>query len=88
MQTKDLAYNEFQLPGASTSQKVTGYVKTQDMGAGQVTVHAGVSGIQQAFLSGKSSHVVMAGSDFLVRSISLELPLGMYSHIYDWRKGY
>ncbi|KAL8793190.1 MAG: hypothetical protein Q9195_004220 [Heterodermia aff. obscurata] len=81
LQAKDLASKNFRLPALSPSQEVTGYLKNKDMGAGQVTVHAGVSGIQQAFLSGKTSHVVMAGRVFLVRSMSLEVPLETVSYV-------
>ena len=41
-------------------------------------VCAGVSGFQYAFLSGKSSRLIMDGSVFELRSLSLENTLGAH----------
>ena len=71
----DFACNTFRAPGLHEDQQVTGYLQTQDLDSGEVWVCAGISGIQSGFLSGT------AASNFDVRSISLEHPLGMYTVI-------
>lgn len=77
--TEGIICNEFKLPGLQEPQKIGGYIKNKDLTAGQVMVCAGASGFQQAFLSGKSSRIIIAGSVFEVMSLSLENKLGMHS---------
>ena len=69
--------NTFQVPGAGKPQKVTGYVKTTDLGSGEVWICAGVSGVQLGYLKHHPASIMMSESLFSVRSISLERPLGM-----------
>ena len=69
--------NTFHVPGAEKPQKVTGYVKTTDLRSGEVWVCAGVSGVQLGFLKSHPASIMMSKSLFVVRSISLERPLGM-----------
>ena len=80
--SEGLACNEFKLPGLLESQKLDGYIKNQDLSAGEVMVCAVVSGFQQAFLSGKSSRIIMAGNVFEVRSLSLENTLGAHYSLF------
>ena len=69
--------NTFHVPGAENPRRVTGYVKTTDLGSGEVWVCAGVSGVQLGFLNHHPGSIMMSKSLFSVRSISLERPLGM-----------
>ena len=75
-------YNEFEWPELSEPQRIREYVKNQNLSAGEVTVCAGVSGFQQALMSGKSSRIIVSGSIFDVRSLSLKKPLGTYFPLY------
>lgn len=77
------AYNEIMSPKTPSPQRVNGYVKREDLASGEVTIHAGVSGVQRAFLSGASAYVGMAGSVFQVRSMSLERPLGTRFQVHE-----
>ena len=70
--------NTFHVPGAQQRQKVTGYIKSADLGSGEVWVCAGVSGIQSGYLKQLSASIIMSKSLFAVRSISLERPLGIF----------
>ena len=79
LRTEGLIFNQFKLPKLPEIQKIDGYIKNQDLSAGQVMVCAGVSGFQQAFMSGKSSHLITAGNVFELRSLSLEKTLGARS---------
>lgn len=73
-----LSYNTFHVPGAEKPQKVTGYIKTVDLRSGEVWVCAGMSGIQLGFLKQHPASIMMSGSLFDVRSISLEHRLGTF----------
>lgn len=73
-----MTYNIFHVPGSGKPQKVTGYIKTTDLRSGDVWVCAGVSGVQLGYLKQHPASIMMSGSLFGVRSLSLERPLGMF----------
>ena len=86
LRTEDIrnsTYNEIISSKTSSPRRVNGFVKCEDLASGEVTVYAGVSGVQRAFLSGASAYVGMAGSVFQVRSMSLERALGTRSRIHE-----
>lgn len=74
--TEGLTCNEFRQPTTSKPQHISAYLRNCELDAGEVSVCAGVSGHQRAFLSNNPASVFMAGRIFRVRSLSLERPLG------------
>lgn len=58
-------------------------IKRENLASGNVTVYAGVSGVQRAFLSSASACVGMTGSVFQVRSMLLEKTLGARFQVHE-----
>ena len=81
--TSRFAYNEITSPKTLSLQRVNGFIKRENLASGNVTVYAGVSGVQRAFLSSASAYVGMAGSVFQVRSMLLEKTLGARFQVHE-----